>query len=162
MSDDNHKTEVRNVFLDFCYCCFIAQEILFAKIRILLSVIFNALQQPCMRACMPCMQPCMHAACFLFWMTGYDCGEFGNHFHSSRPAVSLIFYDFYCTKEFVSFLVSYAVLTRESCSNSLEVQRRMEPASGVFGGLEGTIWQTRIALRTKLWLYDPYLVPVLI
>ena len=38
----------------------------------------------------------------------------------------------------------------------------MEPAGGVFGGLEGNIWQTRIALRTKLWLYDPYLVPVLI
>ena len=38
----------------------------------------------------------------------------------------------------------------------------MEPAGGVFGGLEGNIGQTRIALWTKLWLYDPYSVPVLV
>ena len=75
-----------------------------------------------------------------------------------------IIYDFYCTKKFVSFLHgnTYVVLTHESCSNSLAVQRRMDLPRSVFGGLEGNIWQTRLTFRTKLWLYDPYLVPVLI
>ena len=54
------------------------------------------------------------------------------------------------------------VLTHKSCSCSLEVQRRMELARSVFGGLEENIWQTRIALRTKLQLYDTYVVPVLL
>ena len=55
-----------------------------------------------------------------------------------------------------------SVLTHESCSCSLEVRRRMELARSVFGGLEENIWQTCIALRTKLRLYDTYVVPVLL
>ena len=38
----------------------------------------------------------------------------------------------------------------------------MELARSVFGGLKENIWQTRIALRTKLRLYDTYVVPVLL
>ena len=53
--------------------------------------------------------------------------------------------------------IIYVVLTRESCSNCLEVQRRLEPACNVFGGLEGNIWQPRIALRTKLCTVRPIL-----
>ena len=53
-----------------------------------------------------------------------------------------------------------SVLTHESCSNSLEVRQRMELACSVFGGLEENIWY--IALRTKLRLYDTYVVPVLL
>ena len=49
------------------------------------------------------------------------------------------------------------LLTHESCSNSLEVQRRMELASSVFGSLEENIWQTRITFRDKTLTVRPIL-----
>ena len=141
MSDGNNKTGVKSVFLKFYYCCFIAQEFLFSKIRILLPVIFNALQQPC--------SPFWNLDHWLWWWKILK--SVPQRYHL-RPL--------YLYERIFSASWYPVVLTHESCSNSLEVRRRMELTRSVFGGLEENIWHTRIALRTQLRLYDTYVVPV--
>ena len=44
----------------------------------------------------------------------------------------------------------------------MEIRRRIEHAQSAFGGLEENIWNSRIALRTKVRLYGTYIVPVLL
>ena len=54
------------------------------------------------------------------------------------------------------------MLIHESCGSSLEIWRRIELARSAFGGLEENIWNSRIALRTKVRLYSIYIVPVVL
>jgi Reverse transcriptase (RNA-dependent DNA polymerase) len=66
------------------------------------------------------------------------------------------------TVECVEAFCYLGVLTHESCSSAPEIQRRLGMAHGAFGTLKEGIWKSRIALYTKIRLFNAYVMPVLL
>ncbi len=54
------------------------------------------------------------------------------------------------------------VMTHESCGSGPEIRRRLGLARSAFGALEANVWSTRLALVTKVRLYNSYVLPVLL